>query len=409
MPDDTGHGSAWQVHRGALRGLKVLDLSRILSGPYCTMMLADLGADVIKIEEPRRGDDTRMWGPPFQGADASYFLSANRNKRSCAVDLKHPRLRAVVQRLAGEADVVVENFRPGTAERLGLGYDQVAAANPGVVYASISGYGQSGPYRDAPGYDAIAQALSGMMSITGEPNGPPVRFGVAGADLSAGMFAAVGILAALHSRRHTGVGQWVDIGLLDAQIAWLSYVAAGWFATGDTPPRYGSAHPTIVPYQAFGTADGHVMVAAGNDGLWHAFADAVGLGHLAKDERFATNPDRVRNRAHLLALIDEAIARRPTAHWVRVLGAAGVPVAPINDVAGALAHPQVVAREMIRDVKHTEAGPVRVLASPIKLSGTPPDVRDAPPVLGEHTTAILLDCGVGDIELTSLTESGAIG
>ncbi|MFF3503434.1 CaiB/BaiF CoA transferase family protein [Streptomyces sp. NPDC003247] len=408
MDDHPSPRSAWRVHEGALRGLKVLDLSRILSGPFCTMVLADLGADVIKVEEPRRGDDTRMWGPPFQGQDASYFHSVNRNKRSLAVDLKSPVLLERVQRLACEADVVVENFRPGTAERLGLGYARISASNPGVVYASISGYGQTGPYRRSPGYDAIAQALSGMMSITGESGGDPVRFGVAGADLAAGMFTAIGVLSALHHRERTGQGQLVDVSLLDGQIAWLSYVAAGYFATDEIPRRYGSAHPTIAPYQALPTSDGYVMVAVGNDGLWRTFTQVTGLGELAEDPRYVTNPDRVRHREDLIGLLGKHFVTEPTSHWTQVLGEAGIPVAPINDVRQALEHPQVQAREMVQEVVHSEVGPLRQVASPIKLSGTPAQVREAPPVLGEHTADILGTLGMTEQQLRELADSGAI-
>lgn len=407
MKAQTGE-SAWSRHEGALSGLRVLDLSRILSGPFCTMILADLGADVIKIEDTRGGDDTRVWGPPFQGADATYFHSVNRNKRSVAVDLKDAECRALVTRLAGEADVLVENFRPGTAHRLGLDYGRLRAANPGVVYASISGYGQTGPLRDEPGYDAIAQALSGVMSVTGEADGPPVRFGVSGADLAAGMWACVGILAALRHRDRTGEGDWVDISLLDGQIAWLTYVASGYLATGTVPARYGSAHPTIVPYQAFPTAEGHLMVAAGNDRLWRRFARVIGLGSLADDPRFATNPDRVRHRDQLLPLIERALAARPAAEWSGVLTDAGVPVGEINTVDRALAHPQVVARGMTARVAHPSAGTVRMVTSPIKLGKRTARVRAAPPEHGQHTDQVLGLLGVTPDRLAALRERGAV-
>jgi formyl-CoA transferase/CoA:oxalate CoA-transferase len=372
------------------------------------MTLADLGADVIKIEDTRGGDDTRAWAPPYQGDQAAYFLSVNRNKRSIAVDLKDAECRALVQGLALTADVIVENFRPGTAARLGLGYEEVSAVNPGVVYASISGYGQTGPFQDAPGYDAIAQALSGMMSVTGEAEGPPVRFGVSGADLAAGMWAVIGILAVLRERERTGRGQWVDVSLLDGQIAWLTYISSGYFATGRVPGRYGSAHPTIVPYQAFDTADGHIMIAVGNEGLWRRFAPAIGLGHLTEDLRFATNPDRVRNRDQLLPLIGEALAGRTAADWSEVLSAAGVPASRINSVDQALAHPQVVARGMVTETEHATAGPVRTIASPVKLSTNPPQVRTAPPRYGEHTDDILAGLGVDTAHVADLRARGAV-
>ncbi len=407
MSPTQGH-TPWLVHEGALSGLRVLDLSRILSGPFCTMILADLGADVIKVENVAGGDDTRAWGPPFQGEDAAYFHSVNRNKRGIAVDLKDPECVALVRQLAREADVVVENFRPGTAARLGLGYEQVSADNPMVVYASVSGYGQTGPMRDEPGYDAIAQALSGVMSVTGEADGPPARVGVSGADLAAGMWACLGILAALRHRDTAGRGQWVDISLLDGQVAWLTYVAAGYFATGNVPHRFGSAHPTIVPYQAFPTGSGHLMVAAGNDKLWQRFAKVIGLGDLIDDPRFATNPDRVRNRRELLPLIEDALRARSAQEWTKLLADAAVPVGPINTVAEALRHPQVVSRGMTAEVEHRSAGTIRMVGSPLKLSGSPSSVRTAPPELGEHTADVFAGLGVDTERLARLRERGAV-
>ena len=400
--------SPWLHHEGTLGGLRVLDLSRILSGPFCTMVLSDLGADVIKVENTQDGDDTRAWGPPFQGDDAAYFLSVNRNKRGISVDLKDPECQELVARLAATADVVVENFRPGTAARLGLGYEQVREDNPAVVYASISGYGQTGPYSPEPGYDAIAQALSGVMSVTGEADGPPVRFGVSGADLAAGMWAAIGILAALQERQRTGRGQWVDVSLLDGQIAWLAYVAGGYFATGEVPARYGSAHPTIVPYQAFPTSDGHIMVAAGNDTLWRRFAAAIGIGDLAQDPRFATNPDRVRNRDELLPLIERILVTRTGQEWSEILSEAKVPAGRINTVDQALAHPQVVAREMVTDMVHETAGKLQTVASPLKLSASPPQVRTPPPRLGEHTDEVFSALGVDERRLAEMHERGSV-
>src|SRR6202790_1146007 len=300
---------------GPLAGVRVLALSRILSGPFATMIFADLGADVIKLENPRTGDDTREWAPPYQGDQSAYFLSVNRNKRGVAVDLKTEQGREIALRLAERADVVVENFRPGTAGRLGLGYDALTARNPGLIYASISGFGQTGPYASEPGYDAIAQALGGLMSVTGETDGEPVRVGNSAADLAAAMWAAVGILSALHARNRTGRGDWIDVSLLDGQIAWLTYLAGGYFATGEVPRRYGSAHPSIVPYQALRTADGHLMVAVGNDTLWQRFAPLIGMPELVDDPRFATNPDRVVNRAALIPLVEAALATRGSAEW----------------------------------------------------------------------------------------------
>jgi len=393
---------------GALAGLTVLDLSRVLSGPFATMTLADLGADVVKIEQPGTGDDTRQWGPPFQGEEAAYFLSVNRNKRSLAVDLKSADGLALVRDLARRADVVVENFRPGTAARLGLGYDDLAAENPGLVYASISGYGQTGPDSHRAGYDAIAQARSGIMSVTGEADGPPVRVGVSSADLVAGMWAVIGILAALRERDRSGQGQWVDISLLDGSVSWLTYVASGYFATGTRPPRYGSAHPTIAPYQGFATKDGDLMLAVGNDAIWRRFAPVAGLADLLEDPRFTTNPLRVEHRDELLPLVADAMAARTSVEWVEVLDAAGVPVDPIQTVDEVVTDPQVLARGMLGEVKHPTAGTVRTIGCPVRLTATPPQVRTAPPLLGQHTDDVLAELGVDQERLAALRASGAV-
>ena len=393
---------------GALAGLTVLDLSRVLSGPFATMTLADLGADVVKIEQPGTGDDTRQWGPPFQGDEAAYFLSVNRNKRSLAVDLKSADGLALVRDLARRADVVVENFRPGTAARLGLGYDGLAAENPGLVYASISGYGQTGPDSHRAGYDAIAQARSGIMSVTGEADGPPVRVGVSSADLVAGMWAVIGILAALRERDRSGQGQWVDISLLDGSVSWLTYVASGYFATGTRPPRYGSAHPTIAPYQGFATKDGDLMLAVGNDAIWRRFASVAGRADLLEDPRFTTNPLRVEHRDELLPLVADAMAARTSVEWVEVLDAAGVPVGPIQTVDEVVTDPQVLARGMIGEVKHPTAGTVRTIGCPVRLTATPPQVRTAPPLLGQHTDDVLAELGVDQERLAALRASGAV-
>ncbi|HKU09646.1 CaiB/BaiF CoA transferase family protein [Sinomonas sp.] len=393
---------------GPLKDLLVLDLSRILSGPFATMTLADLGADVIKIEQPGSGDDTRQWGPPFQGDDAAYFLSVNRNKKSLAVDLKSPDGLAAVRQLARKADIVVENFRPGTAERLGLGYEELSKSNPGLIYASISGYGQTGPDAHRPGYDAIAQARSGIMSVTGEHDGPPVRVGVSSSDLIAGTWAVIGILAALHERQRSGRGQWVDISLLDGSVSWLTYVAGGYFAGGGVPQRYGSAHPTIAPYQAFPTADGFVMIAVGNDGLWRRFAVALGREGLADDARFATNPLRLAHRAELVAIIEEILGTARTDEWVARLDEAGVPVGPIQTVDQALSDPQIVARGMVAEVDHPAAGKLKTIACPVRLTRTPASVRTSPPVLGQHSDEVLDQLGFSTSQIKELHEAGAV-
>ena len=407
---DTAGGTPplWRDRPGALRGLKVLDLTRILAGPFCTMILADLGADVIKVENPAGGDDTRAWGPPFIGDDAAYYHAVNRNKRDIAVDLKSPEGLDIVRRLALSADVVVENFRPGTVAKLGLSYEQLSAMNPALVYASISGFGQTGPWSSQAGYDATAQALSGVMSVTGPVEGEPVRFGVSGADLGAGMWAAIGLLAALRERDSSGRGQYVDVALLDGQVAWLTYLASGYLASGDVPRRYGSAHPTIVPYQAFPTREGEIMIAAGNDTLWVRLAETIGLSSLSDDARFATNTDRVLHRDELLPKIAEALARRTSIEWQSVLEAAGVPSAPVNDVSQALANEQVAARDMVWTVPHPKHGNVKVVGSPIKLSATPPRGESASPMLGQHTRSILDSLGLTPDAVSDLEHRGVV-
>ena len=399
---------------GPLAGLRVLDLTRALSGPFATMILGDLGADVIKVEDIWHGDDTRRWGPPFQGDDAAYFLSVNRNKRGLSVNMKAPAGRDIVQRLAAASDILVENFRPGTAARLGVGYAELARRNPGLIYASISGYGQTGPSADLPGYDAVAQAVSGMMSVTGEPDGEPVRSGTSSADVGAGMWAVIGILAALHARETSGQGQLVDVSLLDGQLAWLTYVAGKYFATGVTPGRHGSAHESLTPYQVFPTADAPLMVAVGSDGLWRRFTSATGLDELADDPRYATNPDRVGNRDTLIPLITEKLAAKGCAEWTDLLNAAGVPAGPVNTVPAALAQPQVAAREMVVEVEHPVAGTLKMLGSPLKLSAQPPPtspapyIRRPPPVLGEHTDEILAEAGYTAAQVAELREAGVV-
>ena len=393
---------------GPLAGIRVLDLTRALSGPFATMILGDLGADVIKVEDTWYGDDTRRWGPPFQGDDAAYFLSINRNKRGLSVNLKTPEGREIAQRLAKSSDILMENFRPGTAARLGLGYEELSRQNPALIYASISGYGQTGPSAGLPGYDAVAQAVSGMMSVTGEAGGEPVRSGTSLADVGAGMWALIGILAALHARHVTGRGQLIDISLLDGQVAWLTYVAGKYFATGVTPGRHGSAHESLAPYQVFPTADDPLMVAVGSDGLWQRFTAATGLDELTDDPRYATNPDRVTNRDTLIPRITKALAARGCAEWTDRLNAAGVPAGPVNTVPAALEQPQVVAREMVVELEHPVAGMLRMLGTPVKLSAQPASIRRPPPVLGQHTDEILAEAGYSAGRIAELREAGVI-
>jgi crotonobetainyl-CoA:carnitine CoA-transferase CaiB-like acyl-CoA transferase len=394
---------------GPLTGITVLDLTRVLSGPYCTMLLADMGARVIKIEHPGKGDDTRAWGPPFLAGESAYFLSINRNKESVTLDFKQPRGRAMLDRLLAKADVLVENFRPGAMRRLGLDYETIGARYTRLIYASISGFGQDGPQRDRPGYDAVVQAEGGLMSITGAADGPPYRLGVAIADLVAGLLAAQGVTLALLGRHRTGRGQQVDIGMLDGVAALLSYQAGIYFATGEAPSRMGNRHPTIVPYETFEAADGEFVLAVGNDDQFRRFCDAAGLTRIATDERFATNPGRVRNYPALRAELAAALRRRPRAEWIETLTAAGVPCGSVRDVREVLNDPQLEARRMVEAVEHASAGTIKVLGVPIKLSDTPGCVRTAPPTLGQHTMQVLReDLGVPDAEIDELRRAGVI-
>ncbi|MGB5049487.1 MAG: CoA transferase, partial [Caldilineaceae bacterium] len=337
----------------ALADLMVLDLSRVLAGPYGTMVLGDFGAEVIKVEQPDRGDDTRHWGPPFSPhGQSAYFLSVNRNKRSITLNLKSEEGRAILRDLAAQADVLIENFKVGGMERLGLGYERLRADNPGLIYCSITGYGQTGPYKDRPGYDTVIQAQSGLMSITGPTgngeDGDPFKVGVAIVDVTAGLFAVIGILSALHHRQTTGQGQHIDIALFDAQLGWLANVASNYLVSGQPPKRYANAHATIVPYQTFPTADGNLMLAVGNDGQFRALCRAMGMTALADDPRFVTNPDRVANRAQLVPLLEETFRQRTTRRWIEGLLDADVPCGPVDDIPTALANPQAQAREMVQ-------------------------------------------------------------
>jgi crotonobetainyl-CoA:carnitine CoA-transferase CaiB-like acyl-CoA transferase len=391
-----------------LSGLTVVDFTRVLSGPYCTMLLADMGARVIKIEQPGRGDDTRAWGPPFIGRESAYFLSVNRNKESLTLDLKHSRARDVIEPLLDSADVLVENFRPGAMERLGLHYESVRLRRPRLVYCSISGFGQTGPRHEQAGYDAVVQAEGGLMSITGSADGPPYRLGVAIADIVSGMFAAHGVTLALLARERTGRGQLVDVGMLDATAALLTYQAAIYFATGRAPARMGNRHPTIVPYETFTAADGDFVLAVGNDDQWRRFCRIAGLEDISADERFATNRARVSNYGTLRPLLQEHLGGRTRQDWIAALTAAGVPCGSVRSIDEVLADPQLGARRMIEAVEHAAAGPVRVTGVPIKLSDTPGGVRTAPPMLGEHTGAVLRSLGFDETQIASLREAGAI-
>lgn len=376
-----------------LDGLVVLDLSRVLAGPYCTMILGDLGADVIKVEHPD-GDDTRRWGPPFAAGESAYYLAVNRNKRSVVADLKTPAGRELVRRIARQADILVENFRPGTLDRLGLGLDLLRAENPRLITLTISGMGATGPDAELPGYDFIVQALGGLMSITGPAAGAPSKVGVAVVDLTTGMLAANAILAALYARERTGAGQHIETSLLESQVAWLANVASAYLVTGEAPVRHGNAHPTIVPYQTFRGVDREFALGVGNDAQWQRLCTAIGRPELADDARFRTNPDRVRHREELTTLLESHFAAAPAGEWVARIREAGVPAGPVRTIPEVLEDPQVHAREMVVRVPHPSIGELRLIGIPCKFSVTPAAIRRPPPLLGEHTTEVEREYGI---------------
>jgi crotonobetainyl-CoA:carnitine CoA-transferase CaiB-like acyl-CoA transferase len=376
---------------GALDGLRVLDLTQVMAGPFCTMLLADLGADVIKIENPQTGDQTRRsWGYPVHGEDSRAFLALNRNKRSVCLDLKNPDDLAAFHRLAETADIVVENFRPGVTKRLGVDYETLAAINPRLIYASVSGFGQTGPYADRPGYDLIAQAMSGVMSITGTPGGEPVKSGLPVGDLGAGLFCALGIVSAVHARTRTGEGQYIETSLFEAALAMSVWESTEYWATGQVPQALGSANRMSAPYQALRTKDGYVTVGANNERLWQRLCKALEVTELEKDPRFVTNTDRMNHRDELAAEWEVRLVAATTDEWVTRLLDAGVPAGPIQDYRQVLDEdPHVRARGMVQEVDHPVEGRVRVLGTPIRLSRTPPRIRRHPPLLGEHTEEVL--------------------
>ena len=402
----------------ALAGIRVLDLSRILAGPTCTQLLGDLGADIIKIERPGAGDDTRKWGPPYvEGrdgptAESAYYLCANRNKRSVAIDIASTAGQALVRQLLAHCDVLVENFKVGDLGRYGLGWEQLRPDFPRLVYCSITGFGQTGPYAPRAGYDYLAQGLGGIMSITGEPGGSPMKVGVGIADVMCGMYATVAVLAALRHRDATGEGQCIDAALLDTQIAWLINEGTNYLLSGRVPRRLGTEHPNIVPYKTFQSADGYVILAVGNDSQFRKWCDFAGAPELAADPRFATNSLRIRHRAELYALMPEMMRTRTTAQWVDGLARLGVPCGPVNDLEGVFADPQVQARRMRLDMPHPSAtaGSVPLIANPLKMSATPPTYRRSPPTLGEHTDEVLAELlALDEAERTRLREAGTIG
>ena len=392
----------------ALENVKVVDLTRTLAGPFCTMMLGDMGADVVKIEEPELGDETRSW-TPFWNDVSTQFLSFNRNKRSLGVNLKDKEGVDAVLGLAAKADVMVESFRTGALDRMGLGYEAVRKVNPGIVYCSVSGYGRTGPLADKPGYDLIIQAYSGLMHLTGEPDGMPLRVGFSLVDLFTGMMAYGCIVTALRHRDNTGAGQWIDTSLLDGQVATMSYHATGYLASGNEPHRMGSGHPSLTPYQSFQTADGYFILGCANQGLWERMCRAIGQPELLKDPRFSNNTDRVEHRAECVEVLSEVFESKPTEHWVKVISDAGVPCGPINRVSQVLSDPQVQFRNMVVEIPHPEVPDLKVPGSPLNLTATPPTFRRHPPLLGQHNEEILTEAGYNQDQIRDMRERGVIG
>ncbi|MXV83348.1 CoA transferase [Candidatus Poribacteria bacterium] len=375
---------------GPLDGMKVLDLTRVLAGPYATMLLGDLGAEVLKIEQPGTGDESRNFGP-FKNGFSLYFMSVNRGKQSVTLNLKTERGQAIFKQLLKQTDILVENFRPGTMQKLGLDYDTLKGEHPSLIYAACSGFGQTGPYAQQGAYDMIIQGMGGIISITGEPDGPPVRVGTSISDITAALFTTIGVLSALHHRNRTGSGQFVDVAMLDSLVAVLENAVVRYFATGEAPKPLGARHPAITPFEAFASADGHVIIALGNDTLWAKFCEHVDRHELISDERFRTNADRTENHNELFPILSEIMSQRPTDDWIDALGGIGVPCGPINAMDKVVSHPQVQAREMITRIAHDITGEVEVPGVPIKLSETPGNVDAPAPSLGEHTTKVLMD------------------
>lgn len=397
-------------NRPLLKGVRVLDLSRVLAGPYCTMMLGDLGADVIKVEVPGRGDDTRHWGPPFaKGGESAYYLCVNRNKRSMTLNLKSEQGLSILKDLIKQSDILVENFRVGTLEGWGLSYAELQRLHPGLIYCTITGYGYTGPYRDKPGYDFVIQAQGGVMSITGPAEGEPYKVGVAIADITAGLFACNAILASLYAHGQSGTGQRIDISLLDSQVAWMANVASNFLVSGQKPRRYGNAHPNIVPYQVFKARDDYFALAVGNDFQWKKLVEILGQDDWAEDERFATNSARVENRDILIPLLEDQFIRHDVAYWLSSIEASGISISVINSMDRVFEDPQVVARQMKVNMPYPTADSIPMVASPLVIPTSPVDYRLPPPLLGEHTEDILKEIlGFDQVYVEELRELAVI-
>ncbi|BCJ86849.1 CaiB/BaiF CoA transferase family protein [Effusibacillus dendaii] len=392
----------------ALEGLIVIDLTRVLAGPYCTMLLGDLGADVIKIEGPGGSDETRTWGPPFKGDQSAYYLTANRNKRALTLNLKDPEARDILREMVRTADVLIQNFKTGSMEKWGLSYEDLSQLNPGLVYCSISGFGQYGPYSELPGYDYIVQAMGGMMSITGSEQSGPMKVGVAIADLATGMYCTIAILAALRERESSGKGQHLDISLLDSQISLLANVASNYLVSGQIPKRYGNEHPNIVPYQTFATRDGEMVVTVGNDRQFQKLCQLIGLPQLAENPDFQTNSARVANRERLIEILQAEFNRQTSQEWLKQLTSAGIPAGPINNMQDLFNDPHVTARDMKVEIPHPTVGSVTLVGSPLKLSRTPVEIRRHPPLPGEHADEILREYGFTEEQIRDWRARGII-
>lgn len=393
---------------GALQGIKILDLSRVLAGPYCTMILGDLGAEVIKVEAPGGSDDTREWGPPFSGGESAYYLCANRNKRAITLDLKSKEGQDVLRKLITQSDVMIQNFKTGTMEKWELGYEEVKKINPRMVQCSITGFGTSGPYKDLPGYDYIIQAMGGLMSITGSEESGPMKVGVAISDITTGLYAVIGILSALHERNHSGEGQSIDLSLFDSQISSLANVASNFLISGTVPKRLGNQHANIVPYQTFSTLDGEMVVGVGNDRQFHKLCVALDIPKIGEDGRFSTNPKRLENKDELILILSKILSKKTSQEWLELLSSQGIPCGPINNMKQLFDDPQVKEREMVVNVDHPTAGSIPLVGSPLKLSRTPVEIKRHPPLAGEHSKDILIELGYTEEEIVELLNKRVI-